>query len=134
MTLRATSSAPVRCQHRDGTSSVALATQRPLWLVGADICVFARLYLARIPERHRARAVAERARQLKVKNGMELDAEMGPIVTRQALDRIEGYIALADLVPDMHRQRKRGESAVPVVLLVVGIGAIAALTSVSHAH
>ena len=38
--------------------------------------------------------VAERARQLKVKNGMELDAEMGPIVTRQALDRIEGYIAL----------------------------------------
>jgi hypothetical protein len=43
---------------------VALATQRPLWLVGADICVFARLDLARIPERHRARAVAERARQL----------------------------------------------------------------------
>jgi len=38
--------------------------------------------------------VAERARTLKVKNGMELDAEMGPIVTRQALDRIEGYIAL----------------------------------------
>ncbi|MBK6865900.1 MAG: CoA-acylating methylmalonate-semialdehyde dehydrogenase [Ideonella sp.] len=38
--------------------------------------------------------VAERARQLKVKNGMELDAEMGPIVTKQALDRIEGYIAL----------------------------------------
>ncbi len=38
--------------------------------------------------------VAERARTLKVKNGMELDAEMGPIVTKQALDRIEGYIAL----------------------------------------
>ena len=37
--------------------------------------------------------IAERARALKVKNGMELDAEMGPIVTRQALDRIEGYIA-----------------------------------------
>jgi len=38
--------------------------------------------------------VAERARALKVKNGMELDAEMGPIVTKQALERIEGYIAL----------------------------------------
>ncbi|MFP5399516.1 MAG: CoA-acylating methylmalonate-semialdehyde dehydrogenase [Gammaproteobacteria bacterium] len=38
--------------------------------------------------------LAERARALKVKNGMELDAEMGPIVTRQALERIEGYIAL----------------------------------------
>jgi malonate-semialdehyde dehydrogenase (acetylating)/methylmalonate-semialdehyde dehydrogenase len=38
--------------------------------------------------------LAERAKTLKVKNGMELDAEMGPIVTRQALDRIEGYIAL----------------------------------------
>jgi malonate-semialdehyde dehydrogenase (acetylating)/methylmalonate-semialdehyde dehydrogenase len=37
--------------------------------------------------------LAERARALKVKNGMELDAEMGPIVTRQALERIEGYIA-----------------------------------------
>ncbi|WP_428421745.1 CoA-acylating methylmalonate-semialdehyde dehydrogenase [Methylibium sp.] len=37
--------------------------------------------------------VAERARALKVKNGMELDAEMGPVVTRQALERIEGYIA-----------------------------------------
>ena len=29
-----------------------------------------------------------------VKNGMELDAEMGPIVTKQALERIEGYIGL----------------------------------------
>nr|WP_297351493.1 CoA-acylating methylmalonate-semialdehyde dehydrogenase [uncultured Caldimonas sp.] len=36
--------------------------------------------------------LAERARTLKIKNGMELDAEMGPIVTRQALDRICGYI------------------------------------------
>jgi malonate-semialdehyde dehydrogenase (acetylating) / methylmalonate-semialdehyde dehydrogenase len=36
--------------------------------------------------------VAERAKKLKVKNGMELDAEMGPIVTKQALERIEGYI------------------------------------------
>jgi malonate-semialdehyde dehydrogenase (acetylating)/methylmalonate-semialdehyde dehydrogenase len=38
--------------------------------------------------------LAERARALKVKNGMELDAEMGPIVTRQALERIEGYVGL----------------------------------------
>ncbi|MEI6028632.1 MAG: CoA-acylating methylmalonate-semialdehyde dehydrogenase [Betaproteobacteria bacterium] len=38
--------------------------------------------------------LAERARTLKVKNGIELDAEMGPIVTREARDRIEGYIAL----------------------------------------
>ncbi|MDR5808664.1 CoA-acylating methylmalonate-semialdehyde dehydrogenase [Caballeronia sp. LZ019] len=38
--------------------------------------------------------LAERARQLVVKNGMEPDAEMGPIVTRAALDRIEGYIAM----------------------------------------
>ncbi|HKT96872.1 MAG TPA: CoA-acylating methylmalonate-semialdehyde dehydrogenase [Paraburkholderia sp.] len=37
--------------------------------------------------------LAERARQLVVKNGMQADAEMGPIVTRQALERIEGYIA-----------------------------------------
>jgi len=36
--------------------------------------------------------LAERAKTLKIKNGMELDAEMGPIVTRQALDRVEGYI------------------------------------------
>jgi hypothetical protein len=36
--------------------------------------------------------LAERAKALKVKNGMELDAEMGPIVTREARDRIEGYI------------------------------------------
>ena len=36
--------------------------------------------------------LAERTKQLKIKNGMELDAEMGPIVTRQALERIQGYI------------------------------------------
>ncbi|KND55068.1 Methylmalonate-semialdehyde dehydrogenase [Candidatus Paraburkholderia kirkii] len=38
--------------------------------------------------------LAERAKQLKIKNGMESDAEMGPIVTRAALERIEGYIAM----------------------------------------
>jgi malonate-semialdehyde dehydrogenase (acetylating)/methylmalonate-semialdehyde dehydrogenase len=37
--------------------------------------------------------LAERARTLKVRNGMELDAEMGPIVTREARDRIEAAIA-----------------------------------------
>lgn len=38
--------------------------------------------------------LAARARALKVGNGMEPDAEMGPIVTRQALERIEGYLDL----------------------------------------
>ncbi|MDO8418991.1 MAG: CoA-acylating methylmalonate-semialdehyde dehydrogenase [Rubrivivax sp.] len=38
--------------------------------------------------------LAERARALKIRNGMELDAEMGPIVTREARDRIEKYIGL----------------------------------------
>jgi malonate-semialdehyde dehydrogenase (acetylating)/methylmalonate-semialdehyde dehydrogenase len=37
-------------------------------------------------------ALAARAKTLKVKNGMQLDAEMGPIVTAQALERITGYI------------------------------------------
>ena len=36
--------------------------------------------------------LAERARALKVKNGMELDAEMGPIVTAAAHERISGMI------------------------------------------
>ena len=34
----------------------------------------------------------ERAEALKIKNGLELDAEMGPIVTAAARDRIKGYI------------------------------------------
>ena len=38
--------------------------------------------------------LAERAKALKIKNPMELDAEMGPIVTQQAKERIEGYIDL----------------------------------------
>jgi len=37
--------------------------------------------------------LAERTRALKVSNGMEADAEMGPIVTAEAQRRIEGYIA-----------------------------------------
>jgi malonate-semialdehyde dehydrogenase (acetylating)/methylmalonate-semialdehyde dehydrogenase len=36
--------------------------------------------------------LVERARTLKVKDGMELDAEMGPIVTAAAHARISGYI------------------------------------------
>ena len=38
--------------------------------------------------------LAERARSLKIRNGMAPDAEMGPIVTKQALERIEGYIGI----------------------------------------
>lgn len=38
--------------------------------------------------------IAERAKQLVVANGMEPSAEMGPVVSRQALERIEDYIAL----------------------------------------
>jgi len=38
--------------------------------------------------------LAERTRALKVNNGMALDAEMGPVVTPQALERIEGYIGI----------------------------------------
>jgi malonate-semialdehyde dehydrogenase (acetylating)/methylmalonate-semialdehyde dehydrogenase len=36
--------------------------------------------------------LVERTRALKIKNGMELDAEMGPIVTAIAHQRITGYI------------------------------------------
>jgi malonate-semialdehyde dehydrogenase (acetylating)/methylmalonate-semialdehyde dehydrogenase len=36
--------------------------------------------------------LAERARSLKVRNGMDLDAEMGPIVSASAHQRITGYI------------------------------------------
>ncbi|CAN5403500.1 CoA-acylating methylmalonate-semialdehyde dehydrogenase [soil metagenome] len=60
--------------------------------------------------------LADRARTLKIKNGMELDAEMGPIVTRQALERIEGYIALgieegATLVVDGRGHKVAGHEA-----------------------
>ena len=36
--------------------------------------------------------LAERTKQLKIKNGVELDAEMGPIVSKVAQERIAGYI------------------------------------------
>ena len=38
--------------------------------------------------------VAQRARTLKVMNPMDLAAEMGPVVTAQARERIEGYIGI----------------------------------------
>jgi malonate-semialdehyde dehydrogenase (acetylating)/methylmalonate-semialdehyde dehydrogenase len=40
--------------------------------------------------------LAERTRQLKVKNGSELDAEMGPIVTPVAHQRITNYIGIGE--------------------------------------
>jgi len=49
--------------------------------------------------------LAARTKVLKVKSGMEPDAEMGPVVSREALQRIKGYIESgvqegADLVVD----------------------------------
>lgn len=44
------------------------------------------------------------------------------------------YIALADLVPDMQRQKRRGESALQVGLMLAGIALIGAITSGLHAH
>src|SRR6187455_507736 len=41
-------------------------------------------------------ALAERTRQLKIKNGVELDAEMGPIVSSAAQSRISGYIGIGE--------------------------------------
>ena len=38
--------------------------------------------------------LAERVKKLQILNGMEAAAEMGPVVTKQALERIEGYIGL----------------------------------------
>ncbi|NYT83167.1 CoA-acylating methylmalonate-semialdehyde dehydrogenase [Alcaligenaceae bacterium] len=39
-------------------------------------------------------ALIERAKTLKVKDGMYLDAEMGPVVTKEAQQRIENYIGI----------------------------------------
>jgi malonate-semialdehyde dehydrogenase (acetylating)/methylmalonate-semialdehyde dehydrogenase len=41
-------------------------------------------------------ALTERTRQLKIKNGTELDAEMGPIVSSAAHSRISNYIGLGE--------------------------------------
>ncbi len=40
--------------------------------------------------------LTERTQALKVKNGEELDAEMGPIVSKAAQDRITGYIGIGE--------------------------------------
>ncbi len=42
---------------------------------------------ARIPQ------LAERARQLRIGDGMRPDVEMGPLINRAALERVRGYIA-----------------------------------------
>jgi len=57
--------------------------------------------------------LAERARVLRVGNGTQADAEMGPIISREALERISGYIADgvtsgAELVVDGRRDPKSG--------------------------
>jgi len=57
--------------------------------------------------------LAERARQLRIGNGMQPDAEMGPLINRQALERIRGYIdegvaSGAQLVVDGRRHAGTG--------------------------
>ncbi len=44
------------------------------------------------------------------------------------------YIALADIVPGMHKQHQRNASLVQFLLLAVGIGLVAALTAQMHVH
>ncbi|TEA72286.1 CoA-acylating methylmalonate-semialdehyde dehydrogenase [Allopusillimonas ginsengisoli] len=58
-------------------------------------------------------ALKARAASLKIKDGMHLDAEMGPVVTREALQRIEGYIQTgveqgADLLVDGRQLKIEG--------------------------
>ncbi|MGO4153797.1 CoA-acylating methylmalonate-semialdehyde dehydrogenase [Cupriavidus sp. YAF13] len=60
--------------------------------------------------------LAERVKALVIGNGMNAQAEMGPIVTRQALERIEGYVGLgveegATLVVDGRDCRVPGHEA-----------------------
>jgi malonate-semialdehyde dehydrogenase (acetylating) / methylmalonate-semialdehyde dehydrogenase len=57
--------------------------------------------------------LAQRAKTLRVGNGMDADVEMGPVVTRQALERISGYIDAgvregAQLVADGRSLKVRG--------------------------
>jgi malonate-semialdehyde dehydrogenase (acetylating)/methylmalonate-semialdehyde dehydrogenase len=57
--------------------------------------------------------LAERARTLVIGDGMRADAEMGPVITRDALERIENYIAIgieeeAKLVVDGRGLRVNG--------------------------
>jgi zinc and cadmium transporter len=44
------------------------------------------------------------------------------------------YIALADLVPDMQRQRKTPESMVQLGLMAVGVAVMAVMAAFMHAH
>ncbi|WP_353152768.1 CoA-acylating methylmalonate-semialdehyde dehydrogenase [Pollutimonas bauzanensis] len=58
-------------------------------------------------------ALIERTKTLKIKDGMHLDAEMGPVVTKEALKRIEDYIAVgveqgADLLVDGRGHKVEG--------------------------
>ena len=58
-------------------------------------------------------ALAERARGLRVGDGMEPASEMGPVINRQALERIRGYIedgaaSGAELLVDGRRQGTGG--------------------------
>lgn len=62
--LRASSSAPVRRQHLEGVETVSVAAAHSLWLLGADLCIFAHLDLRQIAPAHRARAMAQRVRQM----------------------------------------------------------------------
>ena len=60
--------------------------------------------------------LAERARALKIGNGMQPEVEMGPIVTQQALDRIEACIGIgieegATLVADGRGHRVDGHAS-----------------------
>src|SRR5207244_797262 len=53
--------------------------------------------------------LAERARRLRIGNGMQPEVEMGPVITRAALERIRGYIedgveSGAQLLVDGRRQ------------------------------
>ena len=63
--------------------------------------------------------LAARTRALKVRNGMDPDAEMGPIVTREARDRIEKYVGIgveegAELVVDGRGQQVTGPDGRPL--------------------
>jgi hypothetical protein len=66
MKFRAPSSVPARLQTAEGVQPLPplQAARRPLWLLGADLCVFTVLDMRKVPARLRVRAIAERARQL----------------------------------------------------------------------
>jgi malonate-semialdehyde dehydrogenase (acetylating)/methylmalonate-semialdehyde dehydrogenase len=62
--------------------------------------------------------LAERAKRLRVANGMQPDAEMGPVISQAARERIRGYIedgvaAGAQLVVDGRRHSAGGDFSVP---------------------